>query len=207
MIHIRQAIIVEGKYDKIKLSSIVNAMIIVTNGYSIFKDMEKLELIRTLARSTGILILTDSDAAGFRIRGYLKGAIGGDGAAIKNVYIPDIFGKERRKDKPSKEGKLGVEGIPANQLVAALEKAGVLLLEAPEKREPITRMHLYEDGFMGGENSTVKRATLLQRLGLPALLSTSSMLEVMNTMLTLEEYAQITNAINCNNFYDTKEQD
>ena len=189
LIHIRQAIVVEGKYDKIKLSSLVDAVIIVTGGYSIFKDKEKLELIRAFAKRTGVLILTDSDAAGFRIRGYLKGAVSqGD---VRHVYIPDLFGKERRKLHPSKEGKLGVEGIPSEVLIEAFEKAGVLHEQAPDKGEGITRLDLYEDGFAGGPDCAAKRAALLERLGLPGRLSTSSMLEVINAMLTPEDYRRL----------------
>ena len=109
MLHIEQAVIVEGKYDKIKLSSILDAVIITTNGFSVMKNKEKLEIIRFYAQNKGIIILTDSDSAGFKIRNYLKGAI--KNGKIINVYVPDIFGKEKRKAAPSKEGKLGVEGI------------------------------------------------------------------------------------------------
>ena len=123
MIKIDQAIIVEGKYDKIKLASIVDAVIIVTNGFGIFKDTEKLALIRYYAEKTGIIILTDSDSAGRKIRGYIKGAV--SNGKITNVYIPDIFGKEKRKEKPSAEGKLGVEGIKPEILLAAFEKSGI----------------------------------------------------------------------------------
>lgn len=123
MIKINEAIIVEGKYDKIKLSSIVDAVIIVTNGFGIFRDREKLELIRYYAQKTGIIILTDSDSAGRKIRGYIKGAV--KNGRIINVYIPDVFGKEKRKEKPSAEGKLGVEGIDVKTLVSAFEKSGV----------------------------------------------------------------------------------
>ena len=126
MIRINQAVIVEGKYDKIKLSSIIDGIIIVTNGFRIFKDTEKLELIRYYASTTGIIILTDSDSAGRKIRGYIKGAV--NGGDIRNVYIPDILGKEKRKEKPSAEGKLGVEGVDADILLDALEKVAYLLL-------------------------------------------------------------------------------
>ena len=123
MINIEQAVIVEGKYDKIKLSSVINGVIICTDGFHIFKDKEKMKLIRHYAEKKGIIILTDSDAAGFKIRNYLKGSVGGN---IINVYIPDIFGKERRKAEPSKEGKLGVEGMPPETLLEILEQAGLL---------------------------------------------------------------------------------
>ncbi len=182
MIHISQAIIVEGKYDKIKLASILDAVILVTNGFQIFRDKEKMALIRYYARTTGVIILTDSDSAGFQIRGYLKGAIH-DGT-VYQVYIPDIYGKERRKEKPSAEGKLGVEGIDKARLLAAFEKAGILASEAPEQKELITRYDLYMLGLSGGAESKARRKVLQKSLGLPDLLSASSLLEVLNTMMT-----------------------
>ncbi len=189
MIHVAQAIIVEGKYDKIKLSSLLDAVILTTNGFHIFHDAEKMALIRYYAKTTGIIILTDSDTAGFRIRNYLKGAVH-DGKLF-HVYIPDIYGKERRKLKPSAEGKLGVEGIDKNALLAALEKAGVLTDEIPEKTDPITRYDLYELGLSGGSDSKSKRKALQKRLHLPDLLSTASLLEVLNTMMTKTELCRI----------------
>lgn len=189
MIHVAQAIIVEGKYDKIKLSSLLDAVILTTNGFHIFHDTEKMALIRYYAKTTGIIILTDSDTAGFRIRNYLKGAVH-DGKLF-HVYIPDIYGKERRKLKPSAEGKLGVEGIDKNALLAAFEKAGVLTDEIPEKTDPITRYDLYELGLSGGADSKSKRKALQKRLHLPDLLSTASLLEVLNTMMTKTELCRI----------------
>lgn len=185
MIHISQAIIVEGKYDKIKLSSILDAVILVTNGFRIFKDTEKMALIRYYAETTGIIILTDSDTAGFQIRNYLKGAI--HNGKIYHVYIPDIYGKERRKEKPSAEGKLGVEGIDKKRLLEAFAKAGVLTDEVPEKTDPITRYDLYALGLSGGADSKARRKALQKQLGLPDLLSAASLLEVLNTMMTKQE--------------------
>ena len=193
MIHIQQAIIVEGKYDKIKLSSVIDAVIIVTNGFSIFKDNEKMSLIRAYAEKTGVIILTDSDSAGFKIRNYLKGSVKGN---IMNVYIPDIFGKERRKEKASKEGKLGVEGMDIEIIIDAFKKAGVVFSERDASKEKITRMNLYEDGFSGGKNSSFKRKQLLKYLELPELLSVSGMLDIMNSMFTLDEYKEIISEIN-----------
>lgn len=189
MIHVAQAIIVEGKYDKIKLSSLLDAVILTTNGFHIFHDAEKMALIRYYAKTTGIIILTDSDTAGFRIRNYLKGAVH-DGKLF-HVYIPDIYGKERRKLKPSAEGKLGVEGIDKNALLAAFEKVGVLTDEIPEKTDPITKYDLYELGLSGGADSKSKRKALQKRLHLPDLLSTASLLEVLNTMMTKTELCRI----------------
>ncbi|HOO06571.1 MAG TPA: toprim domain-containing protein [Ruminococcus sp.] len=146
MIKIDEAIIVEGKYDKIKLSSAVDAVIIPTNGFRIFKDPEKLSLIRYYAEKTGIVILTDSDSAGRKIRGYLRGAV--NCGRIVNVYIPDIFGKEKRKAKPSAEGKLGVEGIDVPTLLAAFEKAGVTAGSSTRPSD-ITKVTLFELGLSG----------------------------------------------------------
>ncbi len=185
MLQVNQAIIVEGKYDKIKLSSLVKAVIIPTHGFRIFKDAEMLELIRHYARTTGIIILTDSDRAGFRIRGYLKGAIP-DGK-IRNLYIPDVFGKEKRKEKPSAEGKLGVEGIDAEVLREAFRKAGVLTEQMPEG-EPITKADLYFAGLSGGADSAQARRALQQKLGLPSMLSATALLEILNSMMTREDF-------------------
>ena len=187
MIKIDEAIIVEGKYDKIKLSSLVDAVIIVTNGFSIFKDNEKLELIRYYAKKTGIIILTDSDSAGRKIRGYIKGAVGEGN--IRNVYIPDIFGKEKRKTKPSAEGKLGVEGINSKLIMAAFEKAGITASHS-EKRSDITKLTLYELGLSGGSNSRELREKLQVSLGLPRLLSASALVEVLCTMMNSDELAE-----------------
>ena len=191
MLKIDQAIIVEGKYDKIKLSSIIDGIIITTNGYGIFKDKEKLELIRFYARNRGIIILTDSDSAGFKIRGYLKGSVPSD--KITNVYIPDIFGKEKRKEKPSCEGKLGVEGIDKNIIIESFKKSGVIFgsSDIPEKREPITRTDIYELGLTGAPDSSLLRKKLLHKLKLPEKLSTTGMLEIINTMISKSELEEV----------------
>lgn len=180
-----KAIIVEGKYDKIKLASIINAVIIVTNGFSVFKDREKMELIRFYAGSTGIIIMTDSDTAGFKIRNYIRGSVK-DGR-IFNVYIPDVFGKEKRKLKASSEGKLGVEGIEKNLIIEAFAKSGVLLEEAENKDDSqlITKADLFELGLCGGKDSSYKRQLLLHKLKLPERLSSNGLLEVLNTLTTL----------------------
>lgn len=190
MISIKQAIVVEGKYDKIKLSSVVDAVILVTNGFRIYKNPEQLNLIRYYAKTTGVILLTDSDRAGFQIRNYLKGAI--SEGTVYHVYIPDIYGKERRKVKPSAEGKLGVEGINSKTLLAAFEKAGVTAQQAPsEKKDPITNLDLYQLGLSGGTGSKQLRKQLQKQLNLPDLLSTASLLDVLNTMLSKEELAQL----------------
>ncbi|MBQ7028575.1 MAG: DUF4093 domain-containing protein [Ruminococcus sp.] len=187
MLKIDEAVIVEGKYDKIKLSSIIDTVIIVTNGFGIFKDREKLELIRYYAETTGIIILTDSDNAGRKIRGYLKSAIGGGN--IRNVYIPDVFGKEKRKDKPSAEGKLGVEGIDKELILEAFEKSGITA-SVREKPHDITKLTLYELGLSGGNESSQMRKLLQKSLRLPECLSATALVEVLNTMMTADELAE-----------------
>ena len=189
MLQIKQAIIVEGKYDKIKLASLVKAVIIQTNGFGIYKNQELLELIRYYAKTTGILILTDSDRAGFQIRNYIRGAV--PEGEIKNIYIPDVFGKERRKVKPSADGKLGVEGIDAEILREAFRKAGILTEEMPIS-EPITKTDLYFAGMSGRPESAEKRRAFQKKLNLPANLSASALLEVLNHMMTREEFLKRT---------------
>lgn len=190
MLHIKETVIVEGKYDKIKLSSLIDAVIIETNGFSIFKDKEKLDLIRRLAEKSGVLIITDSDAAGFKIRHYLNGALPKD--KVKHAYIPDILGKEPRKSAPSKEGKLGVEGIPPDAVIKSLERAGVLFEETDNHSEKrlVTKADLFEDGLTGGEGSVGKRKKLFSALNLPQRLSTNGLLDVINTIYSFEEYKE-----------------
>lgn len=194
MLHLKEAVIVEGKYDKIKLSSIIDAVIIPTNGFTVFKDREKLEIIRYFAAKTGIIILTDSDAAGFKIRSFLKGAV--KNGKITNVYIPDIFGKERRKAVPSKEGKLGVEGVDKEVIFEAFRKAGIDAEDKPQNSDPITRLDLYETGFSGGKNSSEKRKKLLAALELPELLTASGIIDVVNASMTRQEFFDIVQKIN-----------
>ena len=186
MIKIRQAVIVEGKYDKIRLESLIDATIIQTDGFAIFKDKEKQRLIRRLAEKNGILILTDSDSAGFKIRSFLGGCVPKD--KVIHAYIPDVLGKEKRKDTPSKEGKIGVEGMRTQALVDALSKAGVFYDETHEPVRKVTVTDLFEDGLSGGENSQAKKKALLKYLGLPERLSTSSFLQLINTFMTYDEY-------------------
>ncbi len=185
MLHVKQAVIVEGKYDKIKLSSVIDGVIIPTNGFTVFKNKETLNLIRYFADTTGIIILTDSDSAGFKIRSYIKGAVGK--GKITNVYIPDIFGKEKRKAAPSKEGKLGVEGMEKEVILEAFKKAGITSEEREAPNDPITRLDLYECGLSGKENSSAMRKKLLAELGLPELLTASGMTDILNTAITKDE--------------------
>ena len=183
MLRIKQAIIVEGRYDKIRLSNITDAVVICTNGFSIYKDREKQELIKSLAAKTGIIILTDSDSAGFQIRSFIRSIV--KQGEVLNAVTPDIHGKERRKAQPSKQGKLGVEGIPDELIEQALINAGAVPEEAPaQPGEPITRADLMDCRLIGGENSTQRRQRLQKYLGLPELLSAKLLLEVVNKMYT-----------------------
>lgn len=188
MIHLKQAVVVEGKYDKIKLSSLIDAVIIVTNGFRVFKDKEKQALIRFYAEKTGIIILTDSDSAGFKIRSLIK-SIAKDGEII-NVYVPQILGKEKRKADYSKEGILGVEGIDKQIILSAFEKAGVFSTET-EKDEEITFLDFYEDGLSGREESSVLRKKVLKSLDLPGQLSSKCLLEILNIMMSKDEYKKM----------------
>lgn len=194
MIALDMPVIVEGKYDKIKLSSFLDAVIIETDGFQIFSDNEKKALIRYLAQTKGIIVLTDSDAAGFRIRNYIRN-IAADGRVV-NVYIPDIFGKEKRKTEPSKEGKLGVEGLSPAVLMQALEKAGVTpLSEKQAHTRPVTTADLFADGFTGSENAKEKKYRLLRELGLPARLSNAQLLQLLNTFMSYDDYKKAAEAI------------
>jgi len=194
LLKVKQAIIVEGKYDKIKLSSIIDGVIIQTDGYGIFKDKEKLDLIRFYANSTGIIILTDSDSAGFKIRNYIKGAI--DDGKVVNIYTPDIFGKEKRKTKQSAEGKLGVEGLDVDIILDAFKKANILDVSIKDTSTPkITHTDLYTLGLSGNPNSKKLRIKLLKYLKLPERLTSAGLLEVLNTMYSLTEVEDIVQCI------------
>ncbi len=189
MIKTDKAIIVEGKYDIIKLSRIVDGLIIKTDGFGIFKDKEKQKLLRRLADEKGIIVLTDSDSAGFLIRKFLKSSIPED--KITHVYIPDVYGKEKRKTQAGKEGKLGVEGISEEILTEAFTKAGVICNQSQnEERRLITNIDLYEAGLTGRENSKEKRTKLMKALALPERLSTSSLLKILNTFVTYDEFIE-----------------
>lgn len=193
MIKIKEAVIVEGKYDKIRLSSLIDGLIITTDGFGIFKDKEKMQMLRRLAETRGLLIITDSDSAGFVIRNHLKSCISPN--LIKHAYIPDIFGKERRKTERSKEGKLGVEGMSTEVLTAALQKAGVVCTDdsnsdEPENRRMITRQDFFRAGLSGGDGSSAKRAELLTVLGLPQRMTANALLGVINDYMTWEQFAE-----------------
>ena len=187
MVTTQRAVIVEGKYDKIRLSSVVDALIVTTEGFGIFSDKEKQRFLKKLAAEKGLLILTDSDAAGFRIRNYLKNIVPEE--QIVHACIPDVYGKERRKDAPSKEGKLGVEGMDAAALEEALLRCGVFAAaEDGIPQAPITTADLYEAGLTGTENAAQKRRELLISLGLPARLTGKSFLQALNAFMTREEF-------------------
>lgn len=191
MIKIKQAVVVEGKYDKIKLSSIIDAPIIVTNGFGIFKDKEKLSYIKAVAQKRGIVIMTDSDNAGFMIRNRILKAVGSESEVI-NVYIPDVFGKEKRKKSPGAEGKLGVEGIDVDVLKEALNKFGVFSESSDVKNaNGITKKDLYELGLSGTDNSKQRRQALIKKLNLPENMTTSSLLDALNIFITYNELKNI----------------
>ncbi len=189
MIKIDQAVIVEGKYDKIKLSQILDAVIIETDGFGVFKDREKQQFIRMIAQKKGIVVLTDSDSAGFVIRSFLSGIVPPE--KITHVYIPDIFGKERRKDAPSKEGKLGVEGMTGEIILESFKKAGIdgkNVVSDEAERRLVTKTDLFEDGICGKNNSLEKRKRLLAALSLPERMSANAMLKIINSYLTYDDY-------------------
>lgn len=190
MIKIDKVIIVEGRYDKIKLSSMIDGIIIETEGFGIFKDKDKQKLIRKLAETKGIAILTDSDSAGFVIRSFITSIVPKE--YITNVYIPDIYGKEKRKDSPSKEGKLGVEGVSAEILKEAFKKAGIGVSQSEtNERKKITLNDFFDDGLTGDTQSKRKRTDLLKKLDLPERMSTKAMLDILNTFITYDEYKKL----------------
>ncbi len=189
MLKVEEVIVVEGKYDKNTLSQIVEAVILETSGFGIFHDRQKRKLFQRLAERNGIIVLTDSDGAGFVIRSYLKGILPPD--KLKQAYIPDLYGKEKRKASPSKEGKLGVEGMRPEILLEALRRAGAHMTGEEEARaasEKITRADLYRLGLSGGEGSRQKRLTILKRLELPEHLSSEAMLDVLNALMSREDF-------------------
>lgn len=179
---------VEGRYDQCKLSSFLDATILTTNGFQLYKDPKKQALLRKLAAERGLVVLTDSDGAGLQIRRFLSGMIPKD--QIIHVYIPDVFGKERRKAAYSKEGKLGVEGIRKEVLLNALRQAGVLG-ETAGRREKLTKADFYQLGLSGGPDSAALRKALMKRLDLPENLTANPLLEVLNLLFTREELLKL----------------
>ena len=190
MIRIREAIVVEGRYDKNTLAQIVDAPIFETSGFGIFKDKQQLALLRQVAQKRGLIVLTDSDGAGFVIRNHLKSVI--PASQLKHAYIPDIAGKERRKAAPGKEGKLGVEGMRPEIILEALRRAGATIEgeDAPASH-PITKQDLVELGLSGGADSSAKRLALLRKLDLPEHMSANAMLQALNLLCGLDELKEI----------------
>ncbi len=186
MINIKEAIIVEGKYDKMQLERICSSPIFTTEGFRIFKDKEKREFLKNLAKTRGILILTDSDRAGFMIRNHIKGFI--DEGSVKQAYIPEIFGKEKRKAVSSKEGKLGVEGIDEKTLIDILKKYA----HCEETTEKITKNDLYDAGLYGGTDSAAARASLCRQLSIPEKISVNALIDALNALITREKFLEIT---------------
>ncbi|MEG1687449.1 MAG: DUF4093 domain-containing protein [Angelakisella sp.] len=193
MIRVKYPIVVEGKYDKMKLSSLVEATIITANGFGVFHDREKLELIRRLATVDKVILLTDSDRAGFRIRGYLAGAIPAD--RLVQLYIPEIYGKERRKAAPSAEGTVGVEGVPSDILLKTFADAGVLAGAEFPLPAPITKQQLYALGLSGGQDSAALRRRLQCRLKLPSKLSANGLCTVLPRLVTFDELCRLTDEL------------
>lgn len=192
MLKIKEAVVVEGRYDKLKLSNLLDTLIIETNGFAIYKDREKLKFIRRLANERGIIILTDSDHSGFQIRHYVAAGIPKE--KIKHIYIPDISGKEKRKARPSKEGKLGVEGMNDELLLNLFDKAGIDS-KAVEITNPVTNFDLFDLGLSGAPNAKQNKKELLKKLDLPEFLSTNSLLSYINSSMTREEFVSICNEL------------
>lgn len=195
MIKLKEAIVVEGRYDKAALENVVDAVIVDTAGFGIFSDRDKLDLLRRLAAARGLVVLTDSDGGGFLIRRFLKGAI--DPGRVKHAYIPDVCGKERRKKAPSKEGKLGVEGMSPDILEKCLLRAGVTQLSEEDSAHdpPISKADLYAMGLAGHPDSTMRRAALKKVLDLPEKLTANALLDVLNVLVTREELARLVSTL------------
>ena len=195
MIKVREVIVCEGRYDKNTLSQIFDAVIIETGGFGVFNDREKLALLRRLADKRGLVILTDSDGAGFQIRGYLKGAI--DPAKVKHAYIPDVAGREKRKKTASRAGTLGVEGMSPEVLVNALRRAGATFIggEPAQEARPLSAADLYALGLTGTQGSAGRREQLLKALGLPAKLRGAALRDVLGALFTREELIDAVNGI------------
>ena len=192
MLKIKEAIVVEGRYDKNTLSQIVDAPILETSGFGIMKDKQQLKLLRRVAQTRGLIIFTDSDGAGFVIRNFLKGAI--EPKYLRHAYIPDIPGKEKRKAAPGKEGKLGVEGMTSQIIIDAIRKAGATVLGEENKRTAgnITKQDMMELGLSGGQNSSELRKKLMKKLDLPEHMSANALLQAVNLLYTLDELRELT---------------
>ncbi len=195
MIKIKEAILVEGRYDKNTLSQIVDATILESSGFAIFKDKQQMNLLRKVAQARGLVVFTDSDGAGFVIRNHIKSAI--PGKYLKHAYIPDIYGKEKRKSAPGKEGKLGVEGMGREVILKALKKAGATIEgEDTLFRNAITKQDMMDLGLSGGTGSAEKRKALMKKLDLPEHMSANALLQALNLLYSLEELEQILSELN-----------
>ena len=183
---IKEAIVVEGKYDLIKISRLFDTLIIPTNGFDIYKNKSKLNMLKTVAQKSGIILLTDSDSAGFRIRNHIRNCLGD--VVVKNAYIPEIEGKEKRKDAPSKEGFLGVEGISDEIIVNAVMSQTQQMEQSGEK---ITKTDFFELGLTGGPDSSEKRAKICKKTGLPLKISANQLISALNNMYTREEFLNL----------------
>lgn len=190
LIKLKQAIIVEGKYDKITLENVIDATIITTNGFRIFKDKDKCNLIKVLAQKNGIVVMTDSDSAGAVIRSYIKQIC--PSGSITNVYVPQLLGKEKRKAKPSKQGFLGVEGLEHQIIIDALNRSNITGVEQPQKNDKkITKTHFYKLGLSGGKNSSILRNQLASYLNLPTNMSSNAFLDCVNAVYELNEFNEV----------------
>jgi len=191
MVKIREAIVVEGRYDKNTLAQILDATILETSGFGIFKDKQQMDLLRRVAEKRGLIVFTDSDGAGFVIRNHIKSAI--PAQYLKHAYIPDVFGKERRKASPGKEGKLGVEGMDREILLEALRRAGATFEgEATTICGQITKQDMMALGLSGGKDSALKRKELMKQLKLPENMSANAFLQAVNLLFSREEFCLLT---------------
>ena len=198
MVKIREAIVVEGKYDKNTLLQIVDATVLETSGFGVFRDKEQLDLLRRVAEKRGLIVFTDADGAGLVIRNFIKSAI--PAKFLKHAYTPDIFGKERRKATSGKEGKLGVEGMRPEIILEALRRAGATFDDSPNSVDgQISKQDLMELGLSGGMNAAANRALLLKKLGFPGNMSANSMLQALNLLYTFQELQQIMNTLEKDN--------
>ena len=197
MVKIKEAIVVEGRYDKNTLSQILDATILETSGFGIFKDKQQMDLLRRVAEKRGLIVFTDSDGAGFVIRNHIKSAI--PAKHLKHAYTPDIFGKERRKAAPGKEGKLGVEGMNREVILELLRRAGATFEGEPVTRDgEITKQDMMQVGLSGGKDSSAKRIRLMKLLNLPERLSANAFLQALNLLCTREEFFSLTEKLEQN---------
>lgn len=191
MVKIREAILVEGRYDKNTLSQIVDAPILESAGFGIFKDKKQMALLRQVAEKRGLIVFTDSDGAGFVIRNHIKSAI--PAKFLKHAYIPDVYGKEKRKASPGKEGKLGVEGMKPDVILDALRRSGATFEGEVDKRSAtsITKADLVDLGLSGGQGSSARRLALIRKLGLPEHMSPNALLQALNLLYSLDELEEL----------------